>query len=90
MTTHTTTPEARTPAQVAATLADRYANRSPYGIARAAAMAAAAAAVVPEDRHEYIRRRAYLATRRAFPELTADAAFDLARSVQAMACYYFA
>lgn len=89
MTTHTTTPAAR----AAATLAERYdrrqINRSPYGIAQAAANAAAFAFVPRAEADAYIRRRAYRATRAAWPTLTATTAHALARSAQAYAVRFF-
>jgi hypothetical protein len=60
-------------------------NRSPYGIAEAAAIAAAFAQVHPSARAAYIRRRAYRATRAAWPALTAASAYALARSAQSAA-----
>ena len=60
-------------------------NRSPYGIAEAAAIAAAFAQVHPTARAGYIRRRAYHATRAAWPALTAATAYALARSAQGAA-----
>jgi hypothetical protein len=58
---------------------------APYGIAESAAIAAAFAQVHPTARPAYIRRRAYQATRAAWPTLTAGTAYALARSAQAAA-----
>lgn len=68
-----------------ATTDRRQINRSPYGIAQAAATAAAFSYVHPADAAAYIRRRAYRATRAACPTIPADVAHALARTAQAAA-----
>ncbi len=72
-----------------ATTDRRQINRSPYGIAQAAANAAAFAHVHPAEAAAYIRRRAYRATRAAWPTLTASTAYALARSAQGAAVRFF-
>jgi hypothetical protein len=64
-----------------ATTDRRQINRSPYGIARTAAAAAAASALVhPSQARSYFRRVAYRALRRASPTTTAGAAWSIAAS----------